>query len=318
MSADIRGRWATRTVVPEEPEPALPQPEPSKATAGLRVAACRPVGGLGSGATCQEPPVDTPIFERAGDQFVATTLARGPWDHDACHGGAPAALLAASIDAAPALTAMQGVRLTYDLLRPVPIEIPLSLQVRTVREGKRIQTLEAILTCDDTELVRCRALRIRVDDVPLPEARPGPDAPPRPGPDDLEQFTGRASLGPEGFWHTVDVRFVSGMFGTPGPGVAWFRVAARLTDGLELTPLARVAAAADFGNGIGPPLELGPYRYLNPDLTVDIHRLPVDDWVAVSSRSVAQPNGIGLASSTLADRDGAIGTGLQSLFIDSA
>ncbi len=262
--------------------------------------------------------MDTPIFERVGDRFVATTLARGPWDADACHGGAPAALLAASIDAAPALTVMQGVRLTYDLLRPVPIDTPLSLDVRVVREGKRVQTLEATLTDDEVELVRCRALRIRVGDVTLPADRPEADPAPRPAPDDLERFTGLPSFEPDGFWLAVDVRFVSGMLGTPGPGVAWFRVAVPLADGVELTPLARVAAAADFGNGIGPPLELGPYRYLNPDLTVDIHRLPVDDWVAVSARSVAESNGIGIASSTLADRAGAIGTGLQSLFIDAA
>ena len=34
------------------------------------------------------------VFRRDGDYFVATDLARGPWDAQALHGGAPAALLA--------------------------------------------------------------------------------------------------------------------------------------------------------------------------------------------------------------------------------
>jgi hypothetical protein len=43
----------------------------------------------------------------------------------------------------------------------------------------------------------------------------------------------------------------------------------------------RVAATGDFGNGIGAPLAIGPFRYINPDLTIDLHRLPVDEWVSL-------------------------------------
>jgi hypothetical protein len=81
--------------------------------------------------------------------------------------------------------------------------------------------------------------------------------------------------------------------------------------------LARVAATGDFGNGIGCAVGDGPFRYLNPDLTVDVHRLPVDEWVYLESRSVAEPAGIGLTTGTLGDREGVLGSCLQSLFIDA-
>lgn len=261
----------------------------------------------------------TPIFERDGDHYVATAMARGPWDPWSCHGGAPAALLAAAIDAAPALVPMQGVRLAYDILRPVPSGRPLHLDVEVAREGKRVQALNATLVdaTDDTELVRCRALRIRTGDVELPADRPTPGPAPRPGPEDLERFAGLPWFEPDGFWHAVDVRFVSGMLGEPGQGVAWFRVVAPLADGLAITPLARAAAAGDFGNGIGAPVPMGPYRYVNPDLTIDLHRLPVGEWVALTANSVAQPTGVGLATSVLADRDGVIGSALQSLYVEA-
>lgn len=264
--------------------------------------------------------MSTPIFERDGDRFVATSAARGPWDPAACHGGAPAALLAAAIDAAPSLVPMQGVRLAYDILRPVPTGRPLDLDVEVARDGKKVQALNATLVdaTSGTELVRCRALRIRTGDVRLPDDRPRPDPAPNVGPDELERFAGLSWFEPEGFWKAVDVRFVSGMLGDPGRGTAWFRVVAPLADGLEMTPLARAAAAGDFGNGIGAPVLMGPYRYVNPDLTIDLHRLPVGDWVALTARSVAEPTGIGLATSVLADRQGVIGAALQSLYVEAA
>jgi hypothetical protein len=258
----------------------------------------------------------TPIFQRDGDRIVPTALARGPWDPGQCHGGAPAALLAATVDAMPSLVPMQGVRLSYDLLRPVPLA-PLRLQTAVVREGKRVQLAEAWLTDDDgTELMRCRALRLRIGDVDLPDGDVGPnEAVPTPSPDHLPRLERLAGWQAEGFWLAVDVRMVDGMLGEPGPGTAWFRVEAPLLDGLELTPLARVAATADFGNGISSPLPMGPFLFVNPDLTVHLDRLPAGEWIAMASTSVARTTGSGLATSRLYDMDGRIGLAAQSLFV---
>lgn len=258
------------------------------------------------------------IFERDGEHVMPTPLARGPWDDDACHGGAPAALLAALIDAVPSVAPMQAVRLTYEILRPVPLA-PLRTDVRTLRDGKRVQVVEADLTAaDGTELVRCRALRIRTGDVDVPRNAAIDDPPPQPGPEGLPRFAGHETWQPYGFWDAIDVRFVEGALGPAGPATCWFRVVAPLLDGVEVTPLARVAAAADFGNGIGSPVPFGPYLFINPDLNINLHRLPRGDWIAMSSRSVAQTSGIGLTTSTLYDRDGRIGGATQSLFVDHA
>lgn len=295
---------------------------PQRRSVPSGTAASEPARRLGYGPRLRPEGahrLTTPIFERDGDRYVATGAARGPWDPTACHGGAPAALLAAAIDAAPALVPMQGVRLAYDILRPVPTGRPLHLNVEVAREGKRVQALDATLVdaTDDTELVRCRALRIRTGDVTLPDDRPKPAPAPSPGPDALERFVGLPGFDPDGFWHAVDVRFVTGMLGQPGEGIAWFRVIAPLAEGLAITPLARAAAAGDFGNGIGSPVAMGPYRYLNPDLTIDLHRLPVGEWVALTANSVAEPTGVGLATSVLADQQGVVGSALQSLYVEA-
>ncbi len=257
------------------------------------------------------------LFHRDGEAFVATELARGPWDPDSCHGGAPAALLAALIDALPSLVPMRGVRLTYDLVRPVPVG-PVLAHVEVVREGKKVQLVEAELTTPDgVALVRCRALRVRDGDVEVPGGADDDLGPPTPGPSEAARRFPR--IGEDwgtGFWSAVQVHALHGtVLGEPGPGTAWFRLSVPIADDVTTTPLARVAAAADFGNGLAPPLPIDRYLYLNPDLTVDVHRLPTTEWVALDSRSVAQPSGVGLTTSTLFDERGRLGNALQSLFV---
>lgn len=264
--------------------------------------------------------MDTPIFERDGEQVAATRLAQGPWDEGACHGGAPAALLAALVDATPAPVPMQTVRLTFDIQRPVPVGVPLRPSVDVVRDGRRVQVLGVSLrrTDDDVELVHCRALRLRTGAVPVPADAAPLEAAPEPAPEALPRFAGVDGFPAVGFWEAVDVRFVAGELSRPGTGTAWFRVVAPLCAELELTPAARAAAAADFGNGIGSPLPKDTYLFVNPDLSVDLHRLPAGEWVAMRSTSTAQPTGIGLTRSELFDRAGPIGVATQSLFVDAA
>lgn len=261
---------------------------------------------------------DTPLFDRDGDTFVATGLARGPWDPGSCHGGAPAALLASLVDATPSLAPMRGVRLTYDLLRPVPLG-PVVARTDVVREGKRVQLVDAHLTTPDgVELVRCRALRLRDGDVDVPDAATADAPPPSLRPDDVPRASGRFEDLGEGFWSAVDIRPITGeVLGSPGPGAAWFRLTVPIADEVPTTPLARAAAAADFGNGLAPPLPITTHRFVNPDLTVDLHRLPETEWVALDSRAVVQRTGAGLTTSTLSDERGRIGAALQSLFVEA-
>lgn len=258
---------------------------------------------------------------------MATPRARGPWDPQACHGGAPAALLAALIDATPGHVPMQCVRLTYEIERPVLVDVPLASDIEMTRDGKRVQVIDATLrTAADaaqvpagTTLVRCRGARVRAGDVSTPTVATDQVAAPSPRPDALPVGQGLEGswVTDEGFWTSVDVRFAQGRLDEVGPAVAWLRLTRPIADEVETTPLARAAAAADFGNGVGSPLPIDRFVYINPDLTVSLHRQPIDEWVAIAAVSVAQPTGIGLTTSTLFDQQGRIGSASQSLYIDA-
>src|SRR5690606_1118423 len=78
------------------------------------------------------------IFEPAGDRWVPTPIAPGPWSPDALHGGPTTALVGRLIvEHEPGDTAWFLSRLTVELIRPVP-HAPLSVAVELRRPGKRV------------------------------------------------------------------------------------------------------------------------------------------------------------------------------------
>lgn len=253
------------------------------------------------------------LFELHDDKFLPTGLSRGPWSPHALHGGPPAALIARAIERHEPSNLFVA-RLTVELTRPVPLE-PLTLSVRTTRPGKKVQLLEASLRTEAHEVARATALKIRQTDVPLPADVPHDTASVLPP----EQGAAVEGFGHyhEGFHsHATEHRFVKGAFLTLGGATDWIRLKYPVLEGEDPSPLCRVMAAADFGNGISAVL--GPsYTFLNPDLTVYLHRYPRGEWVCLDARTRVEPNGVGMAESRLFDRDGPIGRAVQSLIVEA-
>jgi len=252
------------------------------------------------------------FFLPDGDGFLPTELTRGPWDPEAQHGGPPAALLGRAVerDGRPG---MQVARMTFEILRPVPIA-PLEVATRVVREGRSVELVEASLSTSGVEVMRAAALRIREAEVALPEGL-GRDAP-LPGP-----ARGRARpffpTGQEVGYHTaMEWSFLVGAFLETGPATVWLRMRHPLLPDEPPSPLCRVLIAADSANGVGATLDYRRYVFINPDLTVYLHRAAVGEWVCLVARATAEPTGVGLVECVVHDERGPVARGLQSLFVD--
>jgi Acyl-CoA thioesterase C-terminal domain/Acyl-CoA thioesterase N-terminal domain len=248
------------------------------------------------------------------DRFAPTELARGPWDADAQHGGAPAALIARAVERIESVVAMNVVRLTYEFLRPVPLA-PLELRTRVLRDGKRVQLVEAALLADEQEVARASALRIRSDAVPTPDVVVEPPA--LAGPADSAPIAMPAfDAGPTMFARDgMEVRFARGAFADVGPAFAWFRLRVPLVAGEEPSPLQRLAAAGDFGNGIATAVSWATHVFINPDLTLYVERLPESEWVGLDAITRVGEAGIGVSDSTLYDERGRVGRAQQGLYV---
>ena len=249
-----------------------------------------------------------------GDRFRPTELARGPWDPGAQHGGAPAALIARAVERAASAVPMDVVRITYEFLRPVPLT-PLDLATRVLRDGKRVQLVEATLRADELEVARAVALRIRSDAVPAPPAEP--ERPPHGGPGTSAPISMPAfDAGPTMFARDgMEVRFARGAFADVGPAFAWFRLRHPLVAGEQPSPLQRLAAAGDFGNGIATAVSWATHVFINPDLTLYVERLPRGEWVGLDAATRVGEAGIGVSDSTLYDAHGRVGRAQQGLYV---
>lgn len=253
------------------------------------------------------------FYVRDGDGFHATELTRGPWDRDAQHAGPPAALLGRALEQLPDAAGFQLGRITYEILRPVPIG-PVAIATRTLRPGRRVQLVEAELSAGGAPLMRATAWRIQIASVDLPPESLVVEEPP-PGP---EQGSGAGFFPTEeehGYHTGMEVSFISGGFMEQGPATVWLRMLAPLLEGEEPTPLQRVLIAADVGNGVSSTLDFRRFLFLNVELTVHLERLPAGEWVGLDAVTRPQPTGVGVAESVLFDREGRIGRAVQTLLV---
>lgn len=248
-----------------------------------------------------------------GPRFVSTDLTRGPWSPKDQHAGPPSALLGRAVESLGEGQDFSVARMTVELLRGVPVA-PLRVEARVVRPGRRVQLAEAVLRDDGgAEVAFARAWLIRRGDTGAEQTAAEP--PPFAGPDEARQLDQFNPWGGDSYFTAIEWRCAAGAFLEPGPATMWMRMRTALVDGETPSPLTRVLAAADSGNGISMELDLSTHLFINTELSVHLFREPVGEWVCLDARTRIGPSGAGLATSALYDASGRIGEGNQALLI---
>lgn len=253
-----------------------------------------------------------PIFRIDGDKVATSPNAAGPWHPQMQHGSAPASLVVWAAESLPTPVPMQIARVTVDLMRPVPVA-PLTIQSEVLREGRKIQLCGVRLLADGVTVVAASVLRIKSQPQALP-----PDIPevplPFPGPD--QSMVEPADNAGSPFTKYISMRAARGRFGMVGPAAIWFRLEHPLIAGAPVSQAMRALVAADFSNGTASALDFHEWTFINADLTVNLARQPVGEWILLDGESWIGPDGAGLAMSRLADERGYFGRAVQSLVIE--
>lgn len=250
-----------------------------------------------------------------GGSFESSELTRGLWNHGHQHAGPPVALVCRAVERAAHKHGLTHIaRLTANLLRPVPIDT-LNVEVAEDYVGRNAGHFSASLVAGDKEVGRFTLLAQRELDVPLPAdmaGRPLPQAPRAPEASPVVQFpfAGKAV----GYSDLVETRLAEGNF-WHGPCAVWFRMRHVLVTGEAPSPWQRVAVAADSGSGISAGLDYECYTFANSDITINLLRPPVGEWICLDARTAWGPSGGGLAQSALHDAQGLIGHATQSLAV---
>jgi hypothetical protein len=106
-----------------------------------------------------------------------------------------------------------------------------------------------------------------------------------------------------GMW---ELRNISGGPGEAGPRRLWLRENRALVGGVPLTPFARVAAGVDYAS---PVTNLGDegMGFINTDVTLYLHRLPVGEWIGYEALGHGATDGVAAGQCNLYDEQGRIG-----------
>jgi hypothetical protein len=254
------------------------------------------------------------------DGYTATIVCQGGWDPAAQHGGPVEGLLARGVERVPSLVPMQPSRFTFDLVRPVPMGRRLHVDTSIVREGKKIQVVQAVLRDGELELARALALRLRLLDVADAVAAPAdPPAPagldlPLPPPEEaVDRFGDQAGM--PGFLRSMTLRRIEG--DPAGRGIYWVRLRVPLVAGEETSPISRLAVVGDYTSLIGVMSDLGAVSAINPDVSLQIARAPEGEWVAVAgTTTLDRRTGIGHSVAALHDRGGVVAHSTASQLVE--
>ena len=241
--------------------------------------------------------------------WSATVHTTGPWDAGAQHGGPPSALLGRAMQRREPREDMIIARFTCEILYAIPVG-DMRVAARVARPGRSVELLEASATANGREVARASAWRVRkTDGAPRASAPAAPAGLP-----DEQPATAHPGW-VDGYLSAIDWRWVSGHFNTAGPATVWSRMRYPLVPDEEPSPLERVLVIADSGSGAARELDFARWHFINPELTVHLHREAVGEWICLDARTAISAGGAGLATSVLSDVDGPVGVGAQSLLI---
>jgi hypothetical protein len=267
--------------------------------------------------------VESAFYEQVdADSYVATPATIGPWSADAQHGGPPSALAARAIERHEPDPRQRLARVGVDILRPVPIG-KISIKTRTVRPGRRVTLVEAVLEADGQDVMHARGWRIERPDGQVPEVREGglpASLPPASNGSAPDIFTRQR----HGYLTMIEWRFKPDDYDNARQGPearqarvrsAWTRPRIPLLAGEETSPMCRTLLVADSGSGVSAALPVAEFTFVNVDLTVIAQRDPMGDWLLLEASTVIGADGTGLASTRLSDQQGSFGRGLQTLIV---
>jgi hypothetical protein len=214
-------------------------------------------------------------------------------------------------------------RVAIDILRPVPIG-KLSVRTRTIRPGRRVALLEAVIEADGQEVLHARGWRIERPSRPVPEIVDGTPAPPLPPTGDgaPPQIFKQE---PDGYLASIEWRFLPSELDeyagtaqahrTALTRAAWARPRIPLMPGAQASPMARTLLVADSGSGVGAALPSTQFIFINVDVTVALPRDPAGDWLLLEAETVVGDEGTGLARTRLSDLTGPCGQAWQTLLV---
>jgi hypothetical protein len=244
-------------------------------------------------------------------RYKPTPHAGGAWDTDEQHFSPLGGLIVHAMDRHLAARPDSGLvmaRISFDILGRLALD-ECEIRVETIRPGRTIELIEAVVLMADRPVVRARAWLLASGDTSA-VAGGGDD---RLTPPETLAPWPMASVWPGGYIASVDVRPLAPP--QPGRTTAWISTGLDLVAGRTASPLASYIALVDTANGIAVRQPPTAWMFPNVDLTVHLHRQPEGRWTGLDTTVTFGPTGQGITSTVLHDINGPVGHAQQILTV---
>jgi Thioesterase-like superfamily len=240
------------------------------------------------------------FFRADSGTLIPASFATSPWG-PVLHGRLIGGLTARAAEQARAADPDLAVsRLTIDMFRTAALA-PVTVSSREVRAGRRIAVLEVTVEQDGTAIGQGRALLLRRSEQPEGPFRPAP-AWNAPTP---------AQLGPPEFaaalrWTPPWQSWRAGGAGSAMTDGVWIRETHPLITGEQLTPLVRLAMAADLASPVSNSSARG-LSFINADYTVYLGREPEGEYIGIQPAAHISDRGVAAGQCVVHDAGGPAG-----------
>jgi Thioesterase-like superfamily len=244
--------------------------------------------------------------------FDSTDGTRSNWDPEIQHGSPPLALMTKLIEELAGGSGLRIGRLTLDILGAIPVT-QVKVRAWVERPGSRISIMAAEMLAPrpdggERAVARVTAWLLGTSDT----ADAVTDRyPPLVEGDSVA--VPHSWEGATGYLETVSWRRQRTAEGESN--VVWLSPLVPLVDSEPMTQVQRLAMVVDCANGAGAALDPEKFVFMNTDTVVHVHRLPAGNDFGLRARASIGPDGIGVTTADLFDRQGFIGVVAQTLLV---
>jgi hypothetical protein len=246
------------------------------------------------------PSGSTAFFEVDHGRFVPDpSIASGPWNRDQLHGRLMVGLVARMIEQELLPLGFRCIRLTVDLFRVASMD-PVELAFEPLREGRRLQVVEVVLSAGSVEVAHATAALLQVTAPPAGTvwSRPPWSVP---GPHELVSQPPQSVAG-----QTYEMRPITSIPALSEGTKVWTRERHALIAGEQVSPFVRVALAADLCSPLSAWGDHG-LHYVNCDVTIHLHRPPQREWVGIEVAEHLSDAGLAIGACRIYDETGPLG-----------
>ncbi|MDG4666636.1 acyl-CoA thioesterase domain-containing protein [Mycobacterium sp. 236(2023)] len=250
-------------------------------------------------------------FTEAAGTYTPSRYAQSHWGEDHLNGPAIVGLAARALERECGSPQFRPARLTVDLFRAAR-NVPTTLDIRVVRDGRRVRSAECDVMQDDRPVARATLVQYRPSAAPpgtlwrSEQTFGGSRGVPQPD-DTILPFVGSDDVG----WTRSPAEHQN------ASRKRFFNDGVRVVANDQNSPFVRSAMVAE-ATSLVTNLGSDGVGYINGDLTVALSRLPVDDWVGIQADSHHAADGIAVGTATLFDSLGPFGAGLTTAIANPA